>query len=141
MADCIIFKSKPGFSIVIPLVLVLGTVGTLFVIAKFWVGLLIILFAAGFITHMFITTRYTIHRDQLNITCGFFFNQTIEIATITRISETKTTLSAPATSLNRLQLFYNTFDSVTISPTNKSAFIAELAKINRNITIQLKTAK
>jgi hypothetical protein len=39
-------------------------------------------------------------------------------------------MSSPALSLDRIEIFYNKFDSVIISPKNKADFVAELKSIN-----------
>jgi len=38
-------------------------------------------------------------------------------------------------SLDRLEIFYNRFDSVVISPEDKAGFIAELTKLNPEIEV------
>lgn len=48
-------------------------------------------------------------------------------------------LSSPALSLDRLEVFYNKFDSVIISPQNKEDFIVALQNINPAIEYIKKT--
>ncbi|MFC3199468.1 PH domain-containing protein [Parapedobacter deserti] len=52
-----------------------------------------------------------------------------------QIEETRTLISAPAPSLDRLEIFYNKFDSIVISPKDKQGFIADLLKLNPEIEV------
>src|SRR5690606_33543669 len=65
---------------------------------------LVVLF--GFIVHLFFKTDYTITADELIIKSGFFFFKTIKIAEITKIKKTKSPLSAPAPSFDRIEIRY-----------------------------------
>jgi len=64
------------------------------------------------------------------VKCGFVINIRIDIATITKIEPTNTMLSSPALSFDRIEVFYNKYDSVIISPGDKAGFIAKLQQIN-----------
>lgn len=78
-----------------------------------------------------LNTNYTITTDAtLRIKCGLFLNLLIPIASIKKIVPTKTILSSPALSLDRIEIFYNQYDSVIISPENKEDFIIQLQHIN-----------
>ena len=103
-----------------------------------WVGILITLPIAAFIIHMFATTDYTINSTTLRVRSGFFVKISVDIASIKSISETNTILSAPATSLGRLEITYNKYDSVVISPKNKAEFIADILAINSEVTVNYK---
>jgi len=46
---------------------------------------------------------------------------------------TNSILSAPALSFDRIEIFYNRFDSIVISPGDNAAFIADLKEINSAI--------
>ncbi|RYE20562.1 MAG: hypothetical protein EOP51_17605 [Sphingobacteriales bacterium] len=79
----------------------------------------------------FFNTVYTITNTQLlKVKSSFVFNKQIPITGITKIVPTKSILSAPALSLDRIEIFYNTYDSVVISPKDKQEFIAQLKTIN-----------
>jgi hypothetical protein len=47
-------------------------------------------------------------------------------------------LSAPATSFDRLEILYNSFDTVIISPKDKSGFITHMKTINPSIEVDEK---
>lgn len=134
-----VYKSKIGLELVIPLVLVFGTV--LFLTANekpSWIGLSMLLLVILFVVHLLMTTNYTISGDHLAIKCGFLFNKTIDIKTIKKISETNNPISSPATSLDRLAIDYGKSNSVIISPKLKKAFINEILSLNPNIEVKLK---
>jgi hypothetical protein len=132
-----IYKSKIGLELVIPLFLVFGTVLALVIGQEpNWMGVVFLLPVVLFIVHMFITTNYTIESDQLTIKCGFLYNKTIDIKTIKKITESNNPLSSPATSLDRLEINYGKFDSVIISPKQKSEFINDIKELNPNVELK-----
>jgi hypothetical protein len=92
----------------------------------------------GFAVYLIATTYYTITGNILNVHCGFFYNTDIDIATIKSIAETNSAFSAPALSLDRIEILYNKYDSIVISPPNKTEFIAALKAINGRIEIKTK---
>ncbi|HEX8378702.1 MAG TPA: hypothetical protein VF602_12870, partial [Pedobacter sp.] len=57
------FKSKVGLELVIPLIVILGGISTLFIVKGIWPGLLIVGTVSAFILHTFITTDYTINSN------------------------------------------------------------------------------
>lgn len=59
---------------------------------------------------------------------------------IKNISETRNPISSPALSLDRLEIVYNRFDSVLISPADKIDFIAELLHRKPDIEVGLKNS-
>ena len=87
---------------------------------------------------MFITTNYTIDGNSLIIKCGFLLNKTIDIKGIKKITETNNPLSAPAISLDRLEISYGTYDSILISPKQKKEFIETIVSLNPQVEIRYK---
>lgn len=74
------YKSKIVLEIVIPLVLIFGTVLILTISEKTsWIGIAILLPVILFFAHMFMTTNYTIESHKLLIRCGFLYNKTLDI--------------------------------------------------------------
>ena len=104
-----------------------------------WVGVLVMTPTAGFILHILYGTKYTITDTTLSVKAGFVVNLSIDITTIKSIAETNSFLSAPANSLDRLELTYNKYDSVVISPKNKAEFIADILAINNQVKVTYKT--
>src|SRR5690606_36963699 len=87
----------------------------------------------------FNSIKYIIQHDELIIKSGFFTNKRIKITSIRKIVETTNIISAPAASFDRLEIIYNTYDSIEISPSNKQNFIDDLLAIHSNIEIKYKT--
>lgn len=87
----------------------------------------------AFILHLFFGTSYTIEKDRLLIKCGFFKYKPIKIDEIKEISNTKSLLSCPAPSFDRIIIKYGKYDAIIISPKDKRGFVKDLVKINSKI--------
>ncbi|MBN8652284.1 MAG: PH domain-containing protein [Cytophagales bacterium] len=131
------FYSKIGLEVVIPIGVILGVTGTMMVIQKAWPGIAILLITLLFIVHLITTTFYQIEGGKLRIKSGFIINKLIAIDSIRKIQKSNSLFSSPAASLDRLEVFYNKYDSVLISPKYKQEFLAELRKINPTIEINI----
>ena len=131
-----VYRSKVGKGPVAFIVIVLSAVMITMIVLKAWWGLIIDICVLAFIAHLFILTYYTISGNTLKVRSGFIINITIDIATITKIEPTNTMLSAPALSMDRLEVFYNKYDSVVISPGDKAGFIGRLKEINPGIVVK-----
>ena len=105
---------------------------------QIWLGMVFLGLLLLFIIHMFSTTFYTIEGDLLKIKCGFLYNQTLPIASIKKVESTRNPLSAPALSLDRLEIRYGTWDSVLVSPRDQRAFAQHLKEVNPAIELNLK---
>jgi hypothetical protein len=86
-----------------------------------------------FILHLFLKTAYIIDNNQLKIKCGFFSFKPIDIHTIKEVSKTKSIMSSPAPSFDRIEIKYGKFDSILISPKDKHHFVKDLMEVNSNI--------
>lgn len=127
------YKSKIGWILVVIILFLLLI--PIFQLLKqpFSIGPIFLLLPALFIGYIFISTYYEIDDGVLRVKCGFLLNLSIPISSITKIEATKNPISAPATSFDRLEVFYNKFESVIISPKEKCAFIAHLKQMNPRI--------
>ncbi|PBJ12148.1 PH domain-containing protein [Flavobacterium sp. ACN6] len=103
-----------------------------------WVGFIFILIVVSYVVYSFLTTFYVIEGDKLKIKCGYFFNFLIEIKDVQKVSETFNIISSPALSFNRLEILYNKFNTLLISPKDKNRFLKELKRVNPDIKIVLK---
>jgi hypothetical protein len=92
----------------------------------------------GLILHMFFYTTYTIDQKMLHIRCGFFRYKPINIMNMKKISKSSSIVSSPAASFDRIEITYDKFDELIISPKHKLKFIADLQKINPNLINTLK---
>ncbi|WP_163399988.1 PH domain-containing protein [Flavobacterium fluviatile] len=132
------FDSKIDLWLVLFLSIIFGGIAIKFALEGVWGSLIPIAFTIAFIVHMFTTTFYIIENENLIIKCGFLINISISVATIKKISETNNLMSSPALSLDRLEILYNKFDTVMISPRDKAKFIEAIQKINHEAEIKLK---
>lgn len=97
-------------------------------------GLLAIIF-----TVLFFTTYYEIQKEDLIISM-FFYKVKIKISEIRMIKYSnsffKTNLYKPGFHYKGIEILYNKFDDIYISPENKEKFIALLLEHNPNIEIK-----
>lgn len=92
----------------------------------------------GLIIHMFFNTTYTIDQQMLHIKCGLFRFNSINIMDMKKISKSSSIISSPAASFDRIEITYDKFDELIISPKHKLKFAADLQKINPNLINTLK---
>jgi hypothetical protein len=141
IAGNVVYPSKKGIVVYIPIVIVAVVVGVNIAIGDYWGSIFCAVILLAVVGPMILNTNYTITGDgSLKVRCGFFVNLFIDINTIRKIEATKSVLSSPALSLDRLEVFYNKFDSVMISPKNKENFVAQLQNINPAIEYIKKTS-
>jgi len=129
------YPSKLGIGIALFITLVIGAISVQLILEKEWLsfGVNISVFVLVYI--LFKSTNYTITGDNLNIKSSFIINENIDINTITKIKETNNPLSAPAFSLDRLEITYGKGSNILISPREKTEFLNQIKSINTNIDI------
>lgn len=130
-----IYKSKIGLELIIPLSLIFSYALFELISNRIWIGIFVMLLTILFILYTFLSIKYKIENDNLNIKCTILMNINIDIKSIRKVTETYNPLSSPAASIDRLEIFYNKFDSILISPNHKREFIQNLLEINPNIEI------
>ena len=130
------YRSKIELALFIPVIMVSCLTGILFAINHFWAGSVLAAAVVAFIAYLCIDTFYELTADmKLRVRSGFFFNQVIYVNSIKKIRCTKNTQASPALSADRLQIFYNRYGVLMISPREQQNFINELTKINPRIEI------
>ncbi|WP_421828165.1 PH domain-containing protein [Larkinella sp.] len=130
------YSSKIGLELAIPLGLVLGSISILMILNRIWPGVFILLAVVAFIVYLFLNTRYTIRNGKLEVTAGFLYQSTIDVGAIRQIRETRNPLSSPALSLDRLEIVYNRYDGVLLSPKDKQGFVNDLLELNPAIEVK-----
>lgn len=118
-------------------ILTLGVPLLLMIYLKNWPGIAIVSFCLLVVIHLLTTTYYQVLDNQLRIRSGLFFDKMLDITAIKRIEATRTLISAPATSLDRLELLYNRYDSVIVSPADKEGFINDLLTRKPDIEVAI----
>jgi len=130
-----VFRSKIDLWLIILLLAVVLSI-TLHLFWKFdWINLIIDIPVILLFYDMLRNTKYVIDGNKLIIKGGFLLCSTYEISSIRSIVPTRTLLSAPAMSLDRMKIDLKGGDSVVISPLKKHEFIAELLKVNPQIEV------
>lgn len=95
------------------------------------------LIIAAYFIQAYFGTHYTINDDVLIVRAGFLYKETIDISSVRKINKSYSWWSAPTLSPHRLEIFYNRFDSVHISPQNRDDFINHLLSINPDIVLEI----
>ena len=131
------YPSKKGFVIYIPVIIMIGVCALGIINGEYFSALFCTVLVLLIVAPMILNTNYTISADNtLRVRCGFFVNLLIEIDKVRKIEFTRSVLSSPALSMDRIEIFYNKFDSVIVSPENKLEFIAELISLNPDIEVK-----
>lgn len=98
------------------------------------IAILVLVPLSFFLIWLWFTTGYVIDGDVLIVKFGPF-KKKIHIGEISRIRRTKNPLSAPALSLNRLEITYTRYGLTLISPKDQEKFVSILLEINPNIEV------
>ncbi len=141
MTETKIYKSKIGMELVIPLTIILGGTTILMALENAWPGFVINFTVIVFLWYTFTNTYYSINNGHLTVKCGFLVNETINIDSIKSLRETRNPLSSAAASLDRLEVAYNKYDIVLISPKEKFEFIRHIQTINPDVEIKYRNKK
>lgn len=88
----------------------------------------------GLNIYLLFSIRYILTPTEL-VVRFLFFSRTYPLDVFTRIEYTRNPLSAPAASLDRLELYYGKGNSILISPKEKNEFLAEIKRFSPNITL------
>lgn len=113
-----------------PLLCILGAIGE-----GSWISWIVALSTTALLINLYFQTYYEIDskEETLYIQGGFLVREKIAIKNIRKITASNSVLSAPALSIDRLEIHYNTYDSQLISPKNKKEFIAHIQDLNPEI--------
>ena len=101
-------------------------------------GLVIGISMAIFVLLLWINTKYYI-RDEHLVIKGVLKDTLIPIVSITSVNSTRNPSSAPALSMDRLEINYGKYEFTLISPLEKERFVEELLKVNPQINTQKKS--
>lgn len=94
----------------------------------------IMLLLGLFLLWFWFKTGYRIEKDLIRIKYGPI-RQTIKINEIELILKSKAPLTAPALSMDRIQIRCGKYDVTAISPERREEFIQELIEINPEISV------
>lgn len=129
-----VYRSRIDVWIAVVLALVIGvslyTCVELFAVGvggSWWI--LAITLGAGIVLPLWLLlgTRYTLQPDQLTVRSGPL-QWRIPVADISAITPTRSTMSSPALSLDRLRIDYGPGQWVMVSPRDKQRFIKDVER-------------
>jgi hypothetical protein len=128
------FRSAVGWSFKIPAIgigagLILSQMNGFNPVALAALG-----FSAALIAWLYVSTEYTVTSRGLRVRSGPFYSN-IDAKLIERVRPTRTILSAPALSLDRLEIS-GAFGSVVISPDDKIAFVRALKSVAPQMMVE-----
>ena len=131
-----VYKSKvdKGLLIAIIAIVLLSYLPLLFEFS--WIALALLVVTAAFIADPFCNTSYTIENGTLHIKCGIFLSSSFPIDRITKISKTNSCLSAPALSMDRIEIRFADKKTLVLSPNQRQAFIDHLRSLNPDIVVK-----
>lgn len=133
------FKSKIDMLLLLPVLLVLAGVGVYVVLNGIIAGEIAVGVVLVFVLYTCLDTFYTFTNDnKLRIKSGVFYNREIYIKSIRKIRPTRDHRASPALSSDRLEISYNRYGRVVVSPNKKSEFIRDLKEVNPRIRIEEK---
>ena len=127
-----IYKSKIDWWFVIILIAALGTPIVLGIRSSEVIPILIFSVILSIIIYWLLTMRYKIDDRFLTI-----YSTKIDIHRIKKIQKSKSLLSSPAFSFDRIEISYNRADVILLSPKEREDFIQELLKINPDIEVKI----
>ena len=133
------FRSKIGLGLALPIGIIWGGVTVLLIYQEIWWMAAFMLLLLSWITHLFLTTKYILEGDTLNIQSGFLYKKKMNISEVQKIIESNNPLSSPAASLDRLEIRKTPWDYVLISPKQKEDLIQ--AMLDKNPSIEVKRRK
>ena len=132
------YPSKISYGLLIFILAVLIGTTIPMIVKPIWTGLLINTVAILFTVHLFLNTYYVIDGEFLIVKSGIIFNKKVDINSVKSIKETKTIISAPALSFDRLEVNWGKHTGVVISPKDKKKFIEHMTRINPLIDVRVK---
>ena len=132
----LIFKSKVDWwmafiFLAVPISMVYGVITEPNAILMLVTTIIIVLLAT-----LFFGTKYVIEDGEL-LVYGGIYKKTIPIEQILSLRPSKNPLSAPAMSIDRIEITYNNSFSevILVSPKDKEEFVKMLLEINPNIKL------
>ena len=130
------YKSKVDVWLAILVFLPLGYAFYETFLKEEWSQLLVLSSVILCVIYVFNSVEYRIENNILSVKIGFLLFRRVNINEVLKVEKTNNPLSAPALSLQRLEIVYAK-GHLLISPKERENFINELLRINPNIQVQL----
>jgi hypothetical protein len=131
------FKSKIDLLFLLPILVALIGAEAYMISNAIIIGAIAVGIITLFVIYTCIDTLYVVTGDdKLKIKSGFLFQKEIYIKSIKKVRPTRDHSASPALSFDRLEISYNRYGRVVVSPNNQSEFIRELKEVNPRIRIE-----
>ena len=130
------FRSRTDKRFILVVGVPMFLIFTLMLFLQSMPGIIMATLTSAFVLYLVYNTWYAIEQDVLHIRCGFLYRKEVPVKSIKSIATSSSILSSPATSFDRIEIAFNQFDSVLISPENRQDFIESLKNINPAIIIK-----
>jgi hypothetical protein len=92
-----------------------------------WIGVVAVVLAGALVGWLFASTRYELDGRTLTARSGPF-RWRVDLATVDAVTPTRSPLSSPALSLDRLAIRYGKGRTILVSPAERDRFLAALAR-------------
>lgn len=131
------FKSKVDLLVLLPVALFLTAAEAFMISNKILLGIILVGILTAFVIYLCLNTIYIVTGDnKLKVKSGFLFEREIYIQSIKKVKTTRDHSPSPALSFDRLEISYNRYGRIVVSPNEKSEFIKELQQVNPRINIE-----
>ena len=131
-----VYKSKIELAVLIPLAAVLVGAEAYMLFNQIWIAAVLIALVSLFFLYIYMKTGYELTSDEkLKIRSGFLYNKEIYVKSIKKVRHARDNMASPALSLDRLEIQYNRYDRVLISPDHETEFISRLKEVNPRILV------
>jgi hypothetical protein len=131
-----IYRSKIDLVLLLPVTVLLLALFVYSLVEGSLLITLVVVSVVAFLLYVCLTTFYEFTKDKkLKVHSGFLYNREIHINSIRKIKPARDHSASPALSQDRLEIVFNRYGSVLISPEHKKEFIEELTKINPRIEV------
>jgi len=130
------YRSTVEWLILIPLGLILSALLVYMIWNAIWIGVIGTAIFSLFLVYIYMDTSYELTSDQkLKIKSGFLYHKEIYIKSIKKIRPTRNHIASPALSGDRIEIQFNRYERVLISPGERARFIDRLKKVNPSILL------
>jgi len=130
-----LFKSKVDwwyFALMAAVLVLTGMVAVPGVLAGRW-GMALLVTPLGLMVWNYFSTYYVISDDVLLVRC-LLLRKTVRLASVTRLRASRDSQSAPALSLDRIEVL-SKGESVLVSPKDKVAFIRAIRRAQPSVAV------
>lgn len=134
-----VFKSKVDAWLVGLIVLICLGIGAISWYeggAGAWIAVAVTVFVCAGVLFMLFSIRYVVSGTRLKVFYFSKYSSSYDLRELRSVCPTRNPLSAPAASLDRLELKFTRYRDVLISPKDKAGFMALVRTINPEVRIE-----